>query len=1076
MSELLEIKTFGGLRIQCNGIPAPKFDSRKVVALLLYLAYTQHEHSREVLAEMLWEERTQSQSLANLRVAISSLRQTVGPYVLITHDTLIMNPESKWWLDTAELVDQLGYAKTLTVVSEVAQIERTLQLYQGDFLAGFYVDSHRFEEWVLLERERFRLLVIEAIDTVIDFHTQQGNHAAGIEWASRLMQMDSLREKTHSHLMRLLAVSGQRHAALSQYETYCRMIKHELGAFPSGEMTQLFQQIRAGNFPEVIQRITPQTPSNLPVQSTSFVGRETECAELAEWLNDPNCRLITIIGSGGIGKTRLALEVARQVNTVFTDGVFFIPLRPVNSGDAILSAIVTALAVDVNAGKGDLLSQLLEILSKKSLLLVLDSVEHLLADLSPIESILSTTGQVKLLVTSRQSLDLSWEWQYELQGLSVPQSTEDLDFENFSSIRLFVERARRANRLFKLQDDPHGVIKICQLVEGMPLGIELAAAWVRVLSSYEIAHHIIELEAFYTPSETRHRSLQALFEQTWQLLPEAEQNVLMKLAVFQGGFTREAAEHVAHAVMPLLATLVNKSLLSMNFRTGRYQLHQLLREYMIDKLDQRKSEKTKVFERHTQYYADILQRCENLLKGNMVSTVVEELEPEIHNFRAVVTWALEQKRWEILAAIFPMLSVFYNLKGWNQESATICHQILQLLDTLSESPAKTNFEIAVQLHLSSVLTVSKGWGDPDVEAACSRVKDICQRAEEVTPQLIWALYFLITVYGYRGELQLSHELSQQVLPLIDEVQDPAAAAAIHFSAACMYHYRGEFALSLKHQDYILQWYSPQVHRIAAISHSGLDPGITSIAHTVCTLWVLGYPDQAKKRSQRAIDEAQALNHPFTLGFTLIFAACSFYVLLGDRDMVLKYIDPVSHLAQEHHFLTWLPVVGYLNGYMLLYGGLVEEGIAKMQQAITLRRSAGTLNYLPVMLVVFAEALQQTGHVKQGLAVVEEALDLIASTQERYCDAEAHRVKGCLLELQGDQTEAEIWLLQAIEIAQQQQAKSFELRATIHLCRLLQQQGRGEEARAHLYPLYHWFTEGLDTPDLVAARELLTKLV
>ncbi len=252
MSDRLEIRTLGGLTIKCSGQPVSGFTSRKSEALLVYLAYTRHPHPREVLAEMFWEERSQAQSFSNLRTTLTSLRQQVGPYVDITRDTVGINLSAPCWLDAAEMehhltvLDQYG-PRTNDLPHEVVEgLQVATDLYQGDFLEGFYIDSKGFETWALLERERLRFRVMDALDALIAHMLVQGDYSAGIAWATRLLQRDSLREKTHRQLMMLLLQSGQREAALAQYESCRHLLAEELGVEPTAQTTALYEQARAG--------------------------------------------------------------------------------------------------------------------------------------------------------------------------------------------------------------------------------------------------------------------------------------------------------------------------------------------------------------------------------------------------------------------------------------------------------------------------------------------------------------------------------------------------------------------------------------------------------------------------------------------------------------------------------------------------------------------------------------------------------------------------------------------------------------------------------------------------------------
>lgn len=299
-------------------------------------------------------------------------------------------------------------------------------------------------------------------------------------------------------------------------------------------------------------------------------------------LCDPQCLLLTIVGPGGIGKTRLAIEVANQYKERFPDGVWFVPLAALNSPALLVPAIASALHFRFQ-DPTDPQMQLLRYLCAKKLLLILDNAEHLLDGVGLFTEILKYCPQVKLLVTSRERINLLSEWVFEVQGLPVPASDREEQFASYSAVALFVQSARRVRAGFELrEEDRHYVLKICQILEGTPHGIELAAAWVELLSCEEIAieieHNIDFLSVSMRDLPERHRSIRAVFDHSWKMLTVDEQQVMCQLSIFQGGFQRQAAEQVAGASLSILSALVNRTLLR-RVAPGRYDIHELIRKY-----------------------------------------------------------------------------------------------------------------------------------------------------------------------------------------------------------------------------------------------------------------------------------------------------------------------------------------------------------------------------------------------------------------------------------------------------------------------------------------------------------------
>lgn len=386
---------------------------------------------------------------------------------------------------------------------------------------------------------------------------------------------------------------------------------------------------------------------NLPLQATWFVGREDELAKIGELLADPACRLLTITGAGGVGKSRVALRAAESQDGLHRDGIFLIPLARVESADGVASAIANSIGLEL---KGQVRSRLLGYLrdTKRELLLILDNFEHLLDASDLLTEILQGAPHVKLLVTSQERLNVSSEWVLQLDGLPYPTPESAENIEQYAAVELFVQIAGRVRTDFILgdADKPH-VARICQLVEGMPLAIELAASWTRILSCHEIAHEIEEgidiLASSARDVSERHRSIRAIFDHAWRFLSEAERIVLPQLTIFRGGFTRESAEQVAGASLPVLSSLVDKSLLRLEAQTGvaqYYGFHELVRLYAHEQLlKQGPQDVNQVHARHLDYFLSLAIQAEIELTKQDNLTWFDGLDRNFDNLRIAFTWA-----------------------------------------------------------------------------------------------------------------------------------------------------------------------------------------------------------------------------------------------------------------------------------------------------------------------------------------------------------------------------------------------------------------------------------------------------
>ncbi len=425
---------------------------------------------------------------------------------------------------------------------------------------------------------------------------------------------------------------------------------------------------------------------NLPVQPTPFLGREEELAELTKLLENPTCRLITLVGPGGIGKTRLAIHIGSRKINEFSNGVFFVPLAPVSSVEFLVSTIADVLKFSFY-GSEEPKIQLLNYLREKKILILMDNFEHLLTGAGLLAEIIEASPWIKVLVTSRERLNLTGEWVFEVQGMNYPQNDKTDHLEDYSAVQLFLKTAQRTNAAFSLiaEEKPY-IIRICQLIKGMPLGIELAAAWVRMLSCREIVKEIEQNIDFLATSfrdiPERHRSLRAVFEHSWKLLSDLERNVFKKASIFRGGFSREAAKQVLEASLPLLSTLVDKSLLHRN-PSERYEIHELLRQYAEEKLKELPHEKEKVQYFHCQYYADFLYQREEPLRGIKQQETLEEINQEIENIRVGWSWAVEQEKITELGKFIYSLNRFYDRRSWFQEGFEMLNKAYKKLTEIT---------------------------------------------------------------------------------------------------------------------------------------------------------------------------------------------------------------------------------------------------------------------------------------------------------------------------------------------------------------------------------------------------------
>lgn len=439
------------------------------------------------------------------------------------------------------------------------------------------------------------------------------------------------------------------------------------------------------------------------LSSTALVGREKEIAEIATRLADPHCRLLTLTGPGGVGKTRLALVLSTSQSASFMQGTHFVVLQPLEHAESVLGTVIDSIGLSLY-GQGDAETQLLDYLHERELLLVLDNFEHVLDSVGLVQRILYHAPGVKILVTSRERLRLREEWVFDVHGLSYPGHDRLHPANSYSAVQLFTQSARRAGYTPSADADTPAIISICQLVEGMPLALELAAAWVRFMTCAEIAHEIEHsLDILTTTTRNmpeKHHSMRAVFDHSWRLLSDEEQAVLPRLSVFHGGFTREAAEHVAGATLVILASLVDKSLLRVN-ENSRYSLHELLRQYAAARLLDA-DEAATTARCHVVYFTALAEHAAQEFYRTDYHRSLNRLEAEHANLRAGLDWCQNYDPEQGLHLVMSLFD-FWRTRGYALEGLERIEKFLSADQAISaQNPAMWANALTVAAWLAFV--------------------------------------------------------------------------------------------------------------------------------------------------------------------------------------------------------------------------------------------------------------------------------------------------------------------------------------------------------------------------------------
>jgi predicted ATPase/DNA-binding XRE family transcriptional regulator len=614
--------------------------------------------------------------------------------------------------------------------------------------------------------------------------------------------------------------------------------------------------------------ISPQK-TNLPVFPTTLIGREQELKQLSQLLDDPRCRLLTLVGPGGIGKTRLAIEAASQVQHAFADGAYFVHFAPVNSTRFIVPVIADTVGFAFeSSNRADPKTQLFNFLKEKQVLLLIDNLEQLLTEpgIELLAELLANAPQVKLLATSRESLGLQDEWVFEVYGLPVPENIHAEGSSQDTSVELFLQRARRAHVGFNptMKDYP-AIVHVCRLVEGNPLAIELSAAWVRVLSCDEIEQEIERGLGFLRVSArdipARHRSMRAVFDHSWKLLTEEEQGVLLRLSVFRGGFRREAAETVAGASLSVLSTLVMKSLIRRS-GAGRYDLHELIRQFAAEQLAGRPQQQAATQARHGSYYLTFFGQADERLRSSTQREMLSELTAEMDNFRAAWDWAVTHGQFALIEQTMRTFWMLYDMRGWLQEGLEMLGRAVSALERAhgGSSPHLTN-QVALGHILTSHAVLATRLGQQEqAQSTLERALEILRPLDEPRV-LVETITFLGLVMEFTGDYPRASEFYTEGLEIATAVGDR------WYTALCRLLLAGEGSLRLptstpensheRLQSVVAEWRTIGDPRLTAVALQNLS-------------WMavkLGFYDEAREALEESVLLNTSIGDRWNLGFT-----------------------------------------------------------------------------------------------------------------------------------------------------------------------------------------------------------------
>ncbi|HTT11028.1 MAG TPA: tetratricopeptide repeat protein [Burkholderiaceae bacterium] len=564
------------------------------------------------------------------------------------------------------------------------RVEHALRLQRGELLAGFDDgQSDAWSSWLSFERERIATAARNAI--LLRLGAPDLAAAAGIALATQLLALDPLDEAALLAQMRLLARDGQGARARHAYQAFEARLADELGLVPGAELKQLADALGASAVPA--QRPPPPAAAS----DDGFVGRSLELREIARLLAQEGCRLLTLIGPGGVGKSRLARRALETSGRDYPDGAIFVALEDIGSAREIGALLARELGIEPVA-RANPLDRVIELLQGRRLLVVLDNFEHLTGDASILETLLQASPGLKLVVTSRMRLATASEWLLPLEGMPWPDPEDEEHAEGFDAVRLFVRSARRVQPALVVANEIASIIDICRRVEGLPLALELTAGWTRVLSCRDIAAELGRgaelLRAADASHAVRHASIEAVFDRSWRLLSARERSVLTRLAVFRGGFTAGAARDIAAASLPVLGALVDKSLLR---KSGeRLLLHPLVHQLAGLRLSDDPEARSATERAHALYFHRLLAQLRRPV-GSGDREALERIGSEFDNCRRAWRWAVRNEAVDELSRSTQTLFDFVDHQGGLEDALELLREAAVLPPTQASAALQATF-------------------------------------------------------------------------------------------------------------------------------------------------------------------------------------------------------------------------------------------------------------------------------------------------------------------------------------------------------------------------------------------------
>lgn len=843
---------------------------------------------------------------------------------------------------------------------------------------------------------------------------------------------------------------------------------------------QLFQLVVEGladRFPPLVT--LDRVVNNLPTQTTPFLGRGDQVAELRAALDDPAVRLVSLTGPGGTGKTRLALQAAADQVDRYLDGVYVVDLSPDHDADAAIARIVRTVSVTLALDERPL-EALKKDLGTRHVLLVLDSCEQVQGLGAAAAQLLAACPRLTLLATSREPLHVRGERAYPVPPMAVPEPdvTPSTALEA-EAVRLFVDRALASHPGFVLDDSTVAdVVAICRRLDGLPLALELAAARLRLFAPAELLSRLglQLLRGGPTDLPDRQQTLRATIDWSYELLDDDERELFLLLSVFADADV-PAVEAVAERcglaarvdVIDGLDSLLSKSLLrAVPSARGRSRVGMLqtIREYAGERLDSAgNAAATK--QAHAAYFADMVAEVRSGLSGPSRADQLSRLEADLGNAQEAWRYFVTARDADRLRTMLEGLWALHQSRGWYHGAVDLADDLLGLLAGLPQTPELIRQQVDLQTSLARALMALNGYTD-EVEAAFDRALSLSGSAATTsTVSRIPVLRSLAGLHQMRMEFPLALSAGQELLALAEGQDDPVMSMDAHLVVGSSLAFLDQPEEGLRHLDKAIELFQPSRMSSSGLS-VGAHPGVVSLTTSALLMYMLGRPEEAMSRASRAEHDSQQLGHPFTRAYAL-FHTAYLDLVRQDLNQMGRRADELLSVANANDYAIWRALSMLLQSIAQIARGEPDAGIERMSQAMTLYRSTSAPPvFWSMVLGIRAGGLTMAGRARDALAIADEALRITPDVSPFFGEAALQLADVMLVVDPSQVEEARRLYASAVKISHAMRFRMSELRAATRLVRVARTEAERAEAVGLLRLAHQTFTEGFGLADLQAA--------